>query len=349
MQSPDHLLSKILPAVSRTFSINIAYLSKKDKKAIGIAYLICRSLDTIEDDPLLSDEKKIKLLTTFSKKFSTLSPLSPLSSLSPLSPLKSSSDFKDWLKGVKLSPTNPSEQELLDRFHQLIDLYLELPKPYQKAIAGPVLEMSEGMKKFISTYKNKKLRSLKSIDELEKYCYYVAGTVGVMLTNIFSFSINSAPRKKVLQQTMISFGLSLQLTNILKDFMRDKKRGWLYFPQEILQRNQLTPIEFLNKTNEASCKKVQLEVIHIAENHLKKALLYIKALPISNLRHRIFCILPFVFACANISLLKKSKISKKAQYQNKLSRKSIKKMILVSILFSSSNFLIEKYSQRLLK
>ena len=45
--------SDILPRVSRTFALSIAALPEALRDAIRVAYLLCRVVDTVEDDETL--------------------------------------------------------------------------------------------------------------------------------------------------------------------------------------------------------------------------------------------------------------------------------------------------------
>ena len=70
------------------------------------------------------------------------------------------------------------------------------------------------------------LNALLTMGDLERYCYFVAGTVGHMLTELF---IDAVPRDDTRRQEMQThaeaFGLGLQLTNILKDITDDRARS----------------------------------------------------------------------------------------------------------------------------
>ncbi len=67
--------------------------------------------------------------------------------------------------------------------------------------------------------------------ELERYCYHVAGAVGLCCIHVWGFRENPAVR-----QLAIDCGLALQLTNILRDLAEDADRGRVYLPREDLER-----------------------------------------------------------------------------------------------------------------
>jgi len=79
---------------------------------------------------------------------------------------------------------------------------------------------------------------LKDLCELDSYCYYVAGVVGEMLTELFcDYSQEINKNRSRLLKLGISFGQGLQMTNILKDIWDDKKRGYCWLPQSVFNHN----------------------------------------------------------------------------------------------------------------
>jgi 15-cis-phytoene synthase len=65
---------------------------------------------------------------------------------------------------------------------------------------------------------------------LEKYCYHVAGVVGLIMCAVFGLTHSDARRNAVLM------GNAMQLTNILRDLQEDQARGRIYLPLEDLAR-----------------------------------------------------------------------------------------------------------------
>ena len=70
-----------------------------------------------------------------------------------------------------------------------------------------------------------------TFEELERYCYHVAGAVGLCCIHVWGFRDDPAVR-----QLAIDCGLALQLTNILRDLAEDADRGRVYLPREDLDR-----------------------------------------------------------------------------------------------------------------
>ncbi|RZC26494.1 phytoene synthase, chloroplastic-like isoform X2 [Glycine soja] len=75
----------------------------------------------------------------------------------------------------------------------------------------PFKDMIEGMRLDL-----KKPR-YKNFDELYLYCYYVAGTVGIMSVPIMGISPNSEATTESVYNAALALGIANQLTNILRD------------------------------------------------------------------------------------------------------------------------------------
>lgn len=77
--------------------------------------------------------------------------------------------------------------------------------------------------------------------ELQKYCYHVAGVVGLMCIEIFGYS---QPECRTYAERL---GTAFQLTNILRDLGGDAARGRIYLPQEDLQRYGYSESDLLER------------------------------------------------------------------------------------------------------
>ena len=75
-----------------------------------------------------------------------------------------------------------------------------------------------------------------TLAELERYCHCVAGCVGLLSVEIFEYRARSIPT------FARHLGQAFQLTNILRDVAEDAKRGRIYLPQELLERQGLANI-----------------------------------------------------------------------------------------------------------
>ncbi len=80
-----------------------------------------------------------------------------------------------------------------------------------------------------------------TFEELKQYCYGVAGVVGLISIEIFGYKYEET------KNYAINLGYALQLTNILRDVKNDKDRGYIYLPQEDLQRFSYSEDELLGE------------------------------------------------------------------------------------------------------
>lgn len=70
-----------------------------------------------------------------------------------------------------------------------------------------------------------------TFEELELYCYRVAGTVGLMVLPILGTA--EGVSEEDAKFPALSLGIALQLTNILRDVGEDAVRGRIYLPLEV--------------------------------------------------------------------------------------------------------------------
>ena len=67
---------------------------------------------------------------------------------------------------------------------------------------------------------------LQTFAELERYCYLVAGTVGLVMSYVLGV------RDQAALVNARSLGIAMQLTNVLRDIGEDQERGMIYLPAD---------------------------------------------------------------------------------------------------------------------
>ncbi|MGM0568477.1 MAG: squalene/phytoene synthase family protein, partial [Elusimicrobiota bacterium] len=304
---------KILPKVSRTFALNINKLKGDTHRAVLCGYLIFRMADCLEDSVFQSEKEKIDNLLSFARIFRKREPLSDS--------VKSFKAFKNIWK--EESP----EMELMEKGEKVLEVYHSLPQPYSEAIAKNISETAVGMaefqkKKLIS---DKSTYQMKNMEELSLYCYYVAGVVGKMLTDIFCLNEDIAPFKNQLNAYDRSFGEGLQLTNIAKDWKKDLKRGWMYVPKNVYD---------IYSETESDEIKIRKFLSFKAFEGLRGAFLYVKNIPESSVSIRLFCVIPLVIASATLISICRSE-------GNKISREQVNAIMSESKSLASDNDMLE--------
>jgi len=110
---------------------------------------------------------------------------------------------------------------------------------------------------------------------LERYCYHVAGVVGLLAAGIFGYK-----DARTLDYAK-NLGTAFQLTNIIRDVGEDARKNRIYLPMEDLQRFHVTAADILNaRRGEAFVALMRFQVER-AQSYYDKAL---AALPATDRR-----------------------------------------------------------------
>jgi phytoene synthase len=124
----------------------------------------------------------------------------------------------------------------LDRV--MVDTIGRYPQPLQA-----YLDMIEGMRMDLAKTR------YTCFDELQLYCYRVAGTVGLMTQEVMGVdaAYTSAPwsERPNTSEAAVALGIANQLTNILRDVGEDRQRGRIYLPLDELERFGYSEAELL--------------------------------------------------------------------------------------------------------
>ena len=203
----------ILPEVSRTFALGIRVLPGALGRAVLTAYLICRIADTVEDAPGARRRRRR------ARSFDAL-----LACFDAADMPGAAAAFAAGAEGVTGDPAHVA----LVRHADLVFAHFATLPPRTRAIVRQwVAEMVVGMRKFVLLYPDG-IR-IQTIEEYHEYCYYVAGTVGYLLTDLWhEHSPASARRRHArLRERCRAFAEALQTVNILKDVAHDARVGEL--------------------------------------------------------------------------------------------------------------------------
>jgi farnesyl-diphosphate farnesyltransferase len=135
------------------------------------------------------------------------------------------------------------------------------------------------------------LRGLPRSTDLDDYCYYVAGVVGDMLTELFcEYSAAIARNHTKMQYLAVSFAQGLQMTNILKDVWEDRSRGACWLPQEVFTAHHVDLAQLAPESPNAGFDAGMRELIGVAHAHLRNALDYTLFIPATEGGTRRFCL-----------------------------------------------------------
>jgi farnesyl-diphosphate farnesyltransferase len=130
------------------------------------------------------------------------------------------------------------------------------------------------------------------MQDLDSYCYVVAGCVGEMLTELFGAHCAEFARKRPqLLALAASFGQGLQMTNILKDMWEDRGRGVCWLPRDVFRRYRVDVEQLPSGRDSAAFAAGLRELVAIAHAHLRNALSFTLAVPRQEPGIRRFCLL----------------------------------------------------------
>ena len=126
---------------------------------------------------------------------------------------------------------------------------------------------------------------------MDDYCYYVAGVVGEMLTDLFcDYSPEIARNRPALYALSASFAQGLQMTNILKDVWEDRSRGACWLPRDVFVRHGVDLARLSSEPHDPRFGAGFRELLGTAHAHLKNALDYTLLIPSRETGIRRFCL-----------------------------------------------------------
>jgi len=253
-------LRDILNAVSRSFALVIPMLDTNKQGPIEIQYLLARYVDTIEDSLLEYDQKK-RIMAEF------------------LDSLEMGSEAPD-LSFLRKACIEDHDRLLLDNLDIVRDSYFGLEDQVREIGRACLVEMGQGMLKFNNS-------KINTFDDLDEYCYYVAGTVGIYLTTLVAIKDGAElDRKKAL-----AFGRYLQKTNITRDVRKDMDEGRYFWPRRLLDGSE-PRLEHLES------------MIESAEKEQSDTFRYISSIPYEVPGYRRFCLVAALMAYDTLELMK---------------------------------------------
>ncbi len=247
----------ILPDVSRSFALIIPMCPPPLDSALCVAYLLCRIADTVEDEADLAPATRECLYDAWLAAVDQ-----------PRDPVAARSFREAW-------PSLPAGDEgrLIEGCGRVLEAFASLESDLTGPIRDCVEEMVGGMRlarpvetcggvQFLCT----------DLDALDRYCHYVAGTVGLMSSRLFAAHMAPAgfrPDDAWMERGR-RMGLGLQMTNIVKDCRIDAARGVSFVPASLVDlssgRYRPTPAG------------LGILIRHTI-GHLREAMAYVRAVP----------------------------------------------------------------------
>lgn len=209
-------LDELLQTTSRTFALAIPLLPAAERVDVTLGYLVFRIADTLEDADNLTCSDRIEALSDLSEALASLV----------------ESDIQGFTQ--RWAPRRPCDN---DHYQQLMEqtpdvlLALASRTPHARnAVVRHAQRSIAGMQETLRRADASGTLCCDSIDQLRGYCYFVAGIVGELLTDLFEPTLDDQTAIDALRADARWFGEGLQLVNILKDAEADRAAGRTYLP-----------------------------------------------------------------------------------------------------------------------
>ena len=284
---------EILPRVSRTFALSIEALPEPLRAAVRTSYLLCRVVDTIEDDPDRRDDERQALFEEFHAVVES-----------------DRRDVADLEAAFVDRAGRSADHELCACAGAPVREFRALDPELREAARPAILEMARGMAEYARrTQGPDDLTTLRDIGDLQRYCYYVAGTVGQLLTELFLVVEREnldGETQQGLTERSVAFGLGLQMTNIVKDVAADRDRGCCFLPGTVCAKHGVEPSQIVDPAHRDAAMAVVGEVVEQARHHLRSAVEYTLLIPPTSRDVRLFVLVPMVLAFATLELVLRS-------------------------------------------
>jgi farnesyl-diphosphate farnesyltransferase len=213
-------ISSLLQKTSRTFALTIPLLPQPTRDEVGVAYLLFRVVDTLEDSPLWRPGQRITALEQMREILT-----------------KNDREAARELAARCLREPPVARDDYMELMGE-IDYVMEECARLRPAAAALVRQhaalTAAGMSSFVGRTDENGVLRLSSVRDLRDYCYVVAGVVGDMLTELFVLDRPALqPIAPYLRERARFFGEGLQVVNILKDANDDAKENRIYLPADV--------------------------------------------------------------------------------------------------------------------
>jgi farnesyl-diphosphate farnesyltransferase len=261
---------------------------------VSLAYLFARAADTIADTELIDRSHRLDLLSLLKRQFA--------------------SDQIAWIqireiqRAVGPIQQNSSERSLLERLEDCFKLFQTFSPEDRRRVQQLMTTLTQGMEMDLTVFPGtsaENLTALNTLDDLDRYTYYVAGCVGEFWTDLMCAHRKALASWKMreMSEVGVRFGKGLQLTNIVKDIAHDLQKGRCYVPTSMLAEAGLTMRDLLESKNRARFQPVLSKLIRMAVEHLDQGWLYTMAIPRYEPRLRLSCMWPILSAGESLKLV----------------------------------------------
>ncbi|KIZ04121.1 farnesyl-diphosphatefarnesyltransferase [Monoraphidium neglectum] len=269
----------ILNTVSRSFAVVIQQLPNPLRDAICVFYLVLRGLDTVEDDMAIPNDKKIPDLLKFHEYI--------------------------YQPGFNMQCGYGHYVRLMREFGTVVDVFLSLDARFQSVIADITRRMGAGMAEFVER------EDCETREQYDLYCHYVAGLVGIGLSQLFASSGLESDYFAKNEDLSNHMGLFLQKTNIIRDYLVGRGDGEtediteepaprMFWPREVWGRYASSLDEFKDPANRTAAIHCLNDLVTDALRHVPHCVAFLQQLRDPDVFR--FCAIPQIMAAGTLSL-----------------------------------------------
>jgi farnesyl-diphosphate farnesyltransferase len=264
---------------------------------VSLAYLFARAADTIADTELIDRPRRLDFLSQLKGQF--------------VSDQIAWAQVQNIQRAVGPLQKISAERVLLERLDECFKVFLDLSQDDRRRVQRLMTTLTQGMEMDLSVFPGQSaedLVALKTLDDLDRYTYYVAGCVGEFWTDLMCAHRTALASWKVreMSEVGVRFGKGLQLTNIVKDIAHDLQKGRCYIPEVMLAEAGLKPQDLLDQKNLPRFRPVLGKLIRMATEHLDQGWLYTMSIPRYETRLRLSCMWPILSAGESLKLVMNS-------------------------------------------
>jgi farnesyl-diphosphate farnesyltransferase len=313
----------MLRAASRTFALGIERLPGVLSDAVMVAYLLLRVSDYLEDNEEMAPEQKIVLLTLWNQI------------------LLGEAEVEQLTAAVANADTRNPDAVVAQHAADVMARLHSLPLEVQEPIISNVRESTQGMARWVARGPH-----LDNEADMDDYMFEVAGRVGYLLTQLFSwYSLTIRWQKESLMPLSREFGLALQTVNVIRGLREDYERGWIFVPESFCAAVNISREQLFQPEYRAEAIKVLDMLNDKAERHLRMALTYLKSLPPWQHSIRLFCAFPLMFAVRTLAISRRNYMV--LESEAKITREEVTQIVRDSTLWGWSNIWLDRYYQQL--
>jgi farnesyl-diphosphate farnesyltransferase len=333
--APDRkqLLGGLLKNVSRSFYLSLRVLPSAMRQPTGLAYLLARAADTIADTRIIPPEKRLELLLSFREQVN--------------GPLRDER-VREIEGAVREHQSLANEKALLEALVPALRLIESLSEFDRAEVRSIVTTLTRGMELDLTVFPPEtsgNIVALRTIEELDRYIYLVAGCVGEFWTKL---SIQHVPAlhdwdANEMCARGVRFGKALQLTNVLRDCPADLRIGRCYLPLELLEPLGLKPGDLLDPGTSAKARPILNELLGIALGHYREAARYTLVIPRRCVRLRLACLWPILIGVPTLELLARHDAWLDGSRPIRLAQSRVNRMLAVTPLTAGSNYVTGRW------